>query len=58
MFLDESAFDLEDNDKGHNRRPVATENRYSKNPGKTICELFDEIKSLGDELKNRCRLPH
>ena len=44
MFLDESAFDPEDNDKGYNRRPVATENRYSKNPGKTTCELFDEMK--------------
>ena len=41
MFLDESAFDLEDNDKSYNRRVVATDNRYSKNPGKTICELLD-----------------
>ena len=58
MFLDESAFDLEDNDKGYNRRVNATDNRYSKNPGKKIGELLDKLKLFGDELKDRFRLAH
>ena len=52
MFLDESAFDLEDNDKGYNRRTITTENRYSKNPGKKFGCLLDKMKLFGDELKN------
>jgi hypothetical protein len=34
MFLDESAFDLEDNDTGFSRRTAATESRFSNISGK------------------------
>lgn len=45
MFLDESAFDLEDNDTGFSRRTAATESRFSSISGKTSDVLSLRVNS-------------
>ena len=51
MFLDESAFDLEDNDKAYNRRTSATNNCYSKNPGKFFLRIIRQMEIIWRRAK-------